>query len=597
MRKLAIFLFAALLIGLFPQNAKSLEETLPQQAPVDWRFGIVESYEDPAAANASGAAWTRVRFQWAEVQAAGEGSWNNPIVSDAQIAGEAAAGRRVVGLLIGIPDWANENGLPRGLYLPPEDPGNTWATFVRTAVGRYNGTINNWIIWNEPDVWDQNAPGHTWNGSVDDFVQLQKVAYLVAKETNPNSTIHLSAFTWFWDANYGKPQYMGRMLDKIVAEPGAAENNYYFDVATAHLYFQPGVVYDIVGGFYGIMNARGISKPIWIVETNAPPDDDPAWPVPNFTFKVSLEEQARYMPQVMALGLAAGAQRIAVYKLKDKDSDVGANPEPFGLVRRDGSRRPAFNSYRVAVNYMSGVLSARRERWDNAGVIKLAQQNKTTHVMFSRTLGDVQVQIAATAATAVLADMYGVQRIITAENGFFSVTLPNANCSQIAGEYCMIGGHTYYLVQGADGAETEAPSVQGQGEIAITQAITPTVELTPTETLEPTPTETLEPTATSTEKPTAVPTETPPPTPKPTSTLRPTAFIFPADEFDGTALASSVSKDEIVLEQPAGTNTPEPALIPPAPSALRFPTSDLMGYGLILTGAGLIWLFWSRRKS
>ena len=32
------------------------------------RFGIIESYEDPAAADRLGAAWTRARFQWAEVQ-------------------------------------------------------------------------------------------------------------------------------------------------------------------------------------------------------------------------------------------------------------------------------------------------------------------------------------------------------------------------------------------------------------------------------------------------------------------------------------------------------------------------------------------------
>ncbi|MEM8859643.1 MAG: hypothetical protein AAGD96_15050, partial [Chloroflexota bacterium] len=154
MRKIGPLILVCFLLACFSRQSEAYDPVLAQQAPVDWRFGIVETYEDPAAANASGAAWTRVRFQWAEVQAGGEGTWAHPTVSDAQIAGEAAAGRRVVGLLIGIPGWANENGLPRGLYLPPDDPGNTWATFVRTAVGRYNGTINNWIIWNEPDVWD-----------------------------------------------------------------------------------------------------------------------------------------------------------------------------------------------------------------------------------------------------------------------------------------------------------------------------------------------------------------------------------------------------------------------------------------------------------
>ena len=161
------------------------------EAPVDWRFGIVETYDAPADASAAGAAWTRVRFQWAEVQRGGPGTWT-PAVSDAQISTEIASGRTVVGLLIGVADYANNgSNLPQGLDLPHTDPGNTWATFVRTAVSRYQGQINNWIIWNEPDVWDNNAVGHTWDGTVEDFFKLQRTAYIVIKETNPNALVHL----------------------------------------------------------------------------------------------------------------------------------------------------------------------------------------------------------------------------------------------------------------------------------------------------------------------------------------------------------------------------------------------------------------------
>ncbi len=151
----------------------------------DARFGVIESYESPTDATTLGVNWTRLRFQWAEVQADGPEAWLPPL-SDAQIDGEISSGREVVGLLIGVPDWARDEAqLPMGLWLPPDDPGNSWANFVREAVARYNGRINHWIIWNEPDIADPTALGHTWDGSIADFVQLQRVAYLVAKEANP----------------------------------------------------------------------------------------------------------------------------------------------------------------------------------------------------------------------------------------------------------------------------------------------------------------------------------------------------------------------------------------------------------------------------
>ncbi|MBE2221208.1 MAG: hypothetical protein IAF02_06695, partial [Anaerolineae bacterium] len=211
-------------------------------------FGVIESYEDPVKADSLGVGWTRVRFQWADVQADGAESWETETL-DAQIDAEIEAGREAVGLLIGIPEWArDENDLPAGLYLPHDDPDNTWAQFVREAVSRYNGRIDHWIIWNEPDISDPETPGHTWDGDVADFIQLLRIAYLVAKETNPEAIIHLPAITYFWD-----PEYIDTFFDALVAAPDAAENDYYFDVATTHLYFQPERVYDLVRLFYESM--------------------------------------------------------------------------------------------------------------------------------------------------------------------------------------------------------------------------------------------------------------------------------------------------------------------------------------------------------
>ena len=423
-------------------------------------------------------------------------------MSDAQINGEVNSGRMVVGLLIGVPGWANDgNGLPAGLWLPYDDPNNHWANFVREAVTRYQGRINHWVIWNEPDVCDPAAPGHTWNGTVRDFFQLLRIAYVTAKQVNPNTVIHLGAMTYFWDLQCGQEQYMTRLLREITADPDAAANNYYFDVATAHLYFQPNTVYDITQAFYGMMGAFGIWKPIWLVETNAPPINDPSWPVSNWTLSVTQDEQAAFIPQALASALAAGAQRIAIYKLKDTPEDVTANPEPFGLIRMDGSRRPAFNTYRIATRYLAGMTGVSRERWNEVGQIRLEQEGKTTTVLFARLPAPQQVQVAATAPTALLVDMWGNQRTITAREGFFIVELPGALCTQPIGDSCMIGGSTFYLVQSTAGGPPHPPPLGSSGGSGSTpgngSTITATVAIA-TNTATSTITATLPATSTST---------------------------------------------------------------------------------------------------
>ena len=212
----------------------------------------------------------------------------------------------------------------------------------------------------------------TWGGSTKDFIQLLRVAYTVAKEANPNTTIHLAAVT-----HWHNEHWFGKFLDALVADPNAAVNNYYFDVATLHIYFQPETVYDLTAHYYRLMHNRDIYKPIWIAETNAAPSQDPAWPVPNAQFNISLEEQAIFIIQAFSLGLAAGAERIAVYKMADTETDRVADPEPFGLVRLDGSRRPAFTAYQVATTYLSGFRGGSWDRRDDISIVTIDRGQQT----------------------------------------------------------------------------------------------------------------------------------------------------------------------------------------------------------------------------
>ena len=502
-------------------------QTLPVSATgPDYRFGVVEAYAAPAAATALGAGWTRVTFRWNEIQPNGPDEWNVVPISDEQLAMELSAGRQVVGLLVTTPGWATDVGLgpgvPRGLYLPSDDPNNLWANFVRTIVGRYAGRIDHWIIWNEPDIPDTQYM--SWGGSVEDFVQLLRVAYTVAKEANPNAVIHMAAVTHWWNEHW-----FGQFLDALVADPNAAANDYYFDIATLHIYFQPETVYDLTAHYYRLMHNRGIYKPIWIAETNAAPSNDPAWPVPNAQFNVSLKEQAYFIVQAFSLGIAAGAERIAVYKMADTETDRAANPEPFGLVRLDGSRRPAFTAYQVATTYLAGFRGGSWERRDEISVVTIDRGPRTTTVVWARTPEPQTAMIPARTTRALLVDVWGRAYYIYPERGYYFLDLPGANCAQ----GCLMGGAPLMLVEEAPVSTNTAPPLPSPTPPPVGETnpdVTPNPDALPT----PTPTFTPTPTPTPTNTPIPTPTDTPTPTNTPTGTptstptLTPTITLTPA---------------------------------------------------------------------
>ena len=541
----------------------------------DYRFGVVEAFAAPSAAAALGAGWGRVTFEWSRIQPSGPDEWNGPI-SDQALATEFAHGRQVIGLLITIPAWAieTENGrsIPRGLYLPADDPNNLWAGFVHTMVTRYAGRIDHWIIWNEPDI-PAGAPDASWLGSIEDYLQLLRVAYFVAKDANPNAVIHLASIMHYYD-----PGWYNRFLDTLVADPNAAANNFYFDVAGFNLYLQPEVIYDIASHYRQMLYGKGVHKPFWITETNA------------YLSRVSPEEQAMFMVQAFSLQIAAGAQRIGVYKMIDVATDLAADPEPFGLVQGDGVRRPAFTAYQVAATHLAGFRGATWDRRDEVSVVTVDRGPRTTTVVWARTPEPQLAMVPARATRALAVNIWGSAYHVYPERGYYFIELAGANCTQ----GCVMGGPPMMLIEdapvnadtapvpasptpplppagGSDASATpgSSPAASARPTTVAAQAATPTTTPTPspsptqTPTHMPcpelpsptptaTPTATATPSSTPTSTPTLMPTDTPTARPTPTPRPVPVLEIAPGGGWSlgvllacaagGTALAVSLRK-------------------------------------------------------
>jgi hypothetical protein len=543
------------------------------QSSPDPRFGAVEAFRDPNSAGDLNLGWERILFYWSELQPNGPDDWNIFHVEDGWISTALANGRQVIGLLENTPRWAtdgpNQIGVPRGLDLPIDDPNNLWAAFVRKIVKRYAGRIDHWIIWNEPDI-EPPDDGIQWGGTVADYYQLVKVAHQVAKQENPNAVIHLAGLTWHHDVVNKRVPYLQRFINEARKDPTASANHDYFDVGTFHVYLTSDTVYDILQAMYGILRRNGLQQPIWINETNSPPSSDPLNPWRAPTFTTSLDQQADFLVHAFALGLAAGAQRIAVYKLIDNPPYPEGFPA-FGLVRADGTRRPAYDALKVITTYFRGTRTAKLVRTGSSEVVTLDRGQATTRVAWARGNTSVNIVLPAFAAEAMLVDLDGSLQSIKASNGQYKLTLPAAKCDD-PNYGCRVGGHPLVLV------ENEAADPAAAAVIQVSTAtLCPDCTPTPTSTPYPTDAPTLTATATAT------PTSQPSSTPTPTATARPTTTFTPTP---------------VVIAQ----KNPLPAVIPtrvvPSSVGAGLPVGSIalsLGVG-VAVAAGLIALYQSRKK-
>ena len=527
---------------------------------IDPRFGVIEAFWQPEEAAALPVGWDRILFYWNEIQPAGPDDWNTLHVLEEWLVEAEAQDRMVMGLLKNTPAWATDDapfsGVPRGLYLPVDDPENLWAGYVRKVVEYYAPRgVHHWIVWNEPEI-EPGVYGHEFGGTTADYFQLLKVAYLVAKEEDPRSVIHLAGWSYWHD-----PTWLGDFLRVATADPDAAANNHYFDVVTLHIYFRVETVEELVNETWAIQERYGLRKPIWINETNASPNLDPLWPVTRPNFQVDLEQQAWYLVQAHALAFGAQTARVGVYKLLDILLPEGG--ESFGILRPDGSRRPAFDAYRTTVRYLGGfTYPVGRQRTADFYSFTFNRPEGVTRVLWARRAADVTVQLPALADEALLVSAAGEEQTLRAVGGFYRVRLRGARCAPA----CDVGGPPVFVVESdvRKTAATAMATINPTTVVLATATATPTANVTAAIiALSATPTATATATPEATETPTASPTPLPTDTPTPTATAAPPTPTPPA-----TATAPAT---EIAL-----------AATPSAPG----PTATNDGGGLVAS-----WLF------
>lgn len=349
-------------------------------------FGVIEAYYRPEEAAELGATWDRIIFHWDAFQPTGPDDWDAGAVPIEYLNEARVAGRQVVGLIKGTPTWASDSGtpggVPHGLGLPYDDPDNLFGAFVTRLTEEYAPLgIHDWIIWNEPDI----RPGEgipEFEGEVEDYAALVRTAYQALKAADPEAHVQLAGTTYWHDANAFREPYLRRLLRVLFNDPQAAENQYYFDGVTLHIYFTTWTVQPIIDQTNDILWDYGLqNKEVWLTEFNASPRRDPEAEI-EAMFQVSLEQQADFIAQAAALALSQGVDRMAVYRLYDNAFTPGVS-EPWGLVRGDGSLRPAFSAYQQVIERFGGAARVEYTPVEGADLVTFRFPDRTLYAMWS----------------------------------------------------------------------------------------------------------------------------------------------------------------------------------------------------------------------
>ena len=425
------------------QGTRPSIQPLPGITEGDDRFGIGNIYPEEhwvRLAHGAGMRWNRWEFRWAAIEPRrGQLDLEGP---DYIVDYNQRAGLKLQGVLISIPKWAEartpEGGIvPSGLYEPWDSPANTWGVWVRTMAERYRGRVQAWEVWNEPDY----PRGHFgfWFGSKADYYQLLKVAYRNIKAVDPQATVLLAGLMY-----WGDPYYLEQLIALAQADPEAPAHNYFFDAIAWHVYSRPIDAYTRVLRSRQLLYQTVGPKAIWINEGNLP-----VWPESRlnnygrFPLSGTLEEQAAWVIQWYAYALAAGADRVLMYRMHDSDE-----PEAWGLARSDGSLRPAYVAYQLAARYFANSTRVIRAPLGDAEQIIFLQPERRVTVVWNATPRPLEVDVGASAPQAQRIALDGTTTTLVPQRGVYRLALPpaTANTGLHPGDY-LLGGAPYLLVE------------------------------------------------------------------------------------------------------------------------------------------------------
>jgi polysaccharide biosynthesis protein PslG len=319
------------------------------------RPGLTPAQQDSQIALIAsvGAGITRVDVGWSALEQNAKGEYQDYYLAqlDALVNSAAQHGVKVLLTFTDSPCWASsapeslkqgcagswwERGVQR---YPPANP-QDYADALAFLAGRYGGRVAGWEIWNEPNLqYFFNSENRAA-----DYVKLVRAAYPAAKAADPA--------TWVVAGSLSEAplNFVEQLFDEGLAG--------HYDAFSLHPYcgdkspldpLTPEYVKNSfvsgVRAVHKILREHGQDEPIWLSEfgwTTSTIRNQEPW-----MNGVDEETQANYVEQALTKVRDWPWVDVAlIYELKDYSANRDDRNSNYGLLRYDGTAKPALEAFR-----------------------------------------------------------------------------------------------------------------------------------------------------------------------------------------------------------------------------------------------------------
>ena len=283
-----------------------------------------------------GVSWVRFDMAWDLAQPNGPGSYNWPRF-DRIVAAATRHNLRLVPILAYTPAWARPANCT-SFQCAPADPAQ-FATYAAAAASHYASMgIHTWEIWNEPNI---NA---FWLPAPDPaaYTQLLQASYTAIKTVDPQAMVISGGLS---PADNTAGHIAPRDFLTAMYRNGAKN---YMDAVGDHPYSFPALpssllswsgwsqMADLTPSIHSIMVANGDgNKQVWATEFGCP-TNGPNWQGDELLQTAMIKDAVQ---QVSTNPWVAG---LFLYSYKDLGTSTNTIQNFFGLVRYDGSKKPAY---------------------------------------------------------------------------------------------------------------------------------------------------------------------------------------------------------------------------------------------------------------
>lgn len=209
--------------------------------------------------------------------------------------------------------------------------------YARKTVRHFKDRVKYWEIWNEPDSVKYWTPQDDMTA----YSRLLKAVYPVIKEEDPTAQVLVGGLS------DGFPFRLRSIYKKAGRQ--------YFDVVNLHPFISPlhmGALTSLRGIYVSVKRVMeefdDKDKPIWFTEIGCPGVQKPTQGNGWWGGRSPTEaQQAQWLERVYRTALKwPGVEKIFWAFLRETPGFFGNGVDTFGLIRKDFSTKPAWESYK-----------------------------------------------------------------------------------------------------------------------------------------------------------------------------------------------------------------------------------------------------------